>query len=71
MNNTSIEIITTGNELLSGITIDKNFNWLCESLFSFGAQVRFHQCISDNLEDLVRALSIAQKDQNLYYLQGV
>ena len=70
MNNTSIEIITTGNELLSGITIDKNFNWLCESLFSFGAQVRFHQCISDNLEDLVKALSIAQKRSKFILFTG-
>ena len=66
MNNTSIEIITTGNELLSGITIDKNFNWLCESLFSFGAQVRFHQCISDNLEDLV--FESEMKFYNKFYI---
>ena len=70
MDNSSIEIITTGNELLSGITIDKNFNWLCESLFSLGAQVRFHQCISDNLDDLVKALDIAQKRSKFILFTG-
>ena len=70
MDNSSIEIITTGNELLSGITIDKNFNWLCESLFSLGAQVRFHQCISDNLDDLVKALNIAQKRSKFILFTG-
>lgn len=70
MENSSIEIITTGNELLSGITIDKNFNWLCESLFSLGAQVRFHQCISDNLDDLVKALDIAQKRSKFILFTG-
>ena len=70
MDNSSIEIITTGNELLSGITIDKNFNWLCESLFSLGAQVRFHQCISDNLDDLVKALNIAQKRSKIILFTG-
>ena len=70
MDNSSIEIITTGNELLSGITIDKNFNWLCESLFSLGAQVRFHQCASDNLYDLVKALDIAQKRSKFILFTG-
>ena len=70
MENSSIEIITTGNELLSGITIDKNFSWLCESLFSLGAQVRFHQCISDNLDDLVKALNIAQKRSKFILFTG-
>ena len=70
MDNSSIEIITTGNELLSGITIDKNFNWLCESLFSLGAQVRFHQCVSDNLYDLVKALDIAQKRSKFILFTG-
>ena len=45
-----IEIITTGEEILSGITQDTNFSWLCDSIFNYGLKVNYHQCVGDNLE---------------------
>ena len=51
-----IEIITTGEEILSGITQDTNFSWLCDSIFNYGLKVNYHQCVGDNLEHLINSL---------------
>ena len=31
-----LEIITTGNEIMSGLTLDSNFNWLAKIMISTG-----------------------------------
>ena len=38
----NIEIITTGEELLSGTTLDTNFFSLAEKVFSLGLKVKLH-----------------------------
>ena len=48
MKNQSIEIITTGEELLSGITQDSNFYWLAKQVFSMGFKVNYQQCMSQS-----------------------
>ena len=64
MKNQSIEIITTGEELLSGITQDSNFHWLAKQVFSMGFKVNYQQCIGDSVEDIVSALNLANKSLN-------
>ena len=71
MKNQSIEIITTGEELLSGITQDSNFYWLAKQVFSMGFKVRrlgkknmrellrvIGLNIADDLEDNIQSLSL-------------
>ena len=65
-----IEIITTGDEILSGITQDTNFSWLCDSIFKYGVKVNYHQCIGDNLEHLINSLELASSRSNIIIFTG-
>lgn len=44
----SIEILSIGNELLSGTTIDTNFVFLAKRLLEEGFQVSYHEMVPDN-----------------------
>ncbi|MCE0555441.1 CinA family nicotinamide mononucleotide deamidase-related protein [Motilimonas sp. E26] len=48
-----IEIISTGDELITGQILDTNANWLCQQLFSQGLQPQRLHTVADNLNDLV------------------
>lgn len=65
-----IEIITTGDEILSGITQDTNFSWLCDSIFKYGLKVNYHQCIGDNLDHLINSLELASSRSNIIIFTG-
>ena len=66
----NIEIITTGDEILSGITQDTNFSWLSNLIFETGSKVRYKQCIGDNLEDILKALNVASLRSNIVIFTG-
>ena len=66
----NIEIITTGDEILSGITQDTNFSWLSNLIFETGSKVRYKQCIGDNLEDILKALNLASLRSNIVIFTG-
>ena len=70
MKNQSIEIITTGEELLSGITQDSNFYWLAKQVFSMGFKVNYQQCIGDSVEDIVSALNLANTRSKYVLVTG-
>ncbi|MGQ0793398.1 MAG: competence/damage-inducible protein A [Deltaproteobacteria bacterium] len=55
----NIEIITTGDEIMSGITLDTNFSWLAERLTSQGFSLRYHTSVGDSPEAIARALQTA------------
>jgi nicotinamide-nucleotide amidase len=54
-----IEIITIGNEVLSGRTLDTNFAWLARALEEVSVQVAWHSTVSDHVERIAEALSRA------------
>ena len=45
----NVGIITIGNELLSGFTIDRNAAWIGQQLLSSGIKVNIHHTIPDDL----------------------
>lgn len=47
-----IEIITTGDEVLTGFTVDTNSAWVCQQFLNEGWQVRRRQTVGDRLDDL-------------------
>ncbi|MFO7802200.1 MAG: competence/damage-inducible protein A [Desulfovermiculus sp.] len=51
------EIMATGDEIRSGALVDTNSAWLARRLESCGLSVRRHECVGDNLEDLVRVIT--------------
>ena len=70
MKNITIEIITTGEELLSGITQDTNFFWFAKEVFSYGFKVNYQQCIGDSLEDIANALRVANSRSDYVLVTG-
>ncbi len=51
-----IEIITTGDEVLTGFTVDTNASWLSQQLLENGWQVRRRQTVGDRMDDLTDIL---------------
>ena len=70
MKRNTIEIITTGEELLSGVTQDSNFYSLANKVFNKGLKVNYQQCVGDNLDDIISALSIALNRSNYILITG-
>lgn len=51
-----IEIITTGDEVLTGFTVDTNASWVSLQLLEQGWQVRRRQTVGDRMDDLTDVL---------------
>ncbi len=51
------EILSTGNEVLSGTIADTNAAWIAAQLEEAGLEVRRHTCVGDDLDDIAGALS--------------
>lgn len=52
-----IEFISTGNELMTGTTPERNFSWIAERLLSAGVVASFHSSVGDDpdhIEDVLR-----------------
>ena len=58
-----IEVLTTGDELMSGLTQDGNFQWAGENLTSLGFDVAYHTTVGDDLLILKSAFNTAFKKQ--------
>ena len=56
-----VGIITIGNELLSGFTIDRNAAWIGQQLLSSGVKVNIHHTISDDLDVIYDTLEYQYK----------
>ena len=54
-----IEIVTIGNEVLSGRTVDTNFAWLARELERASVQVGWHSTVGDSAERIGEALKRA------------
>jgi nicotinamide-nucleotide amidase len=65
-----IEIITTGNELMCGLTLDTNFRWAAERLSSTGFDLKFHTTVGDNEEDLMQAFRNAENRAQAIIVSG-
>ena len=51
-----IGVITIGNELLSGFTIDRNSAWIGQKLLESGMKVHVRQTIQDDFSDIYDTL---------------
>lgn len=65
-----IEIITTGNEILKGLTADTNFYWSAGLLNSYGLSLDYHTSVKDNPVDLVNVFSHAIKRADFVIVTG-
>ncbi|MBN2000879.1 competence/damage-inducible protein A [candidate division KSB1 bacterium] len=55
----SVEIISVGNELLTGQTVNTNASWIGEQLIQYGIQARWVTTVGDVADHLFHALQIA------------
>ena len=62
MDSMKIGIITIGNELLSGFTLDRNAAWIGQQLLSAGMKVDVHHTIPDNFVDICDTLEYQWKE---------
>ena len=65
-----IEIITIGDELLSGDIIDTNASYLSESLWSEGLEVAYHTSVRDDAVTMKEALLVASRRAQLVVVSG-
>lgn len=52
-------IVTIGNELLSGYTVDSNATWISRKLMDLGIETVFKISVKDVIDDVVDALKLA------------
>ncbi|HEX3034225.1 MAG TPA: competence/damage-inducible protein A [Thermodesulfobacteriota bacterium] len=65
-----VEIITTGDEIMSGMTLDTNFQWAADRLTSFGFNLAFHTSVGDDKEAIAQALGIAEMRAQAVIMSG-
>ena len=65
-----IEIITVGNEVLSGRTLDTNFAFLARALEEASVQVGWHTTVSDTAERIGEGLKNALQRAGAVVMTG-
>ncbi|HSA59278.1 MAG TPA: competence/damage-inducible protein A [bacterium] len=65
-----IEIITIGDEVLSGAITDTNFAWLGERLWSRGYELHWHTTVGDEPEKIAEALLKAAERSRAVIVTG-
>jgi len=65
-----IEVISIGDELLIGQTINTNASWIGSQLASLGYKVNHVATISDHRQDIIDALDLAVKRSDLVLITG-
>lgn len=52
----TVEVLSTGNELVFGQLVDTNASWIARQATEKGAQVRRMTCVGDKVEEIVKAI---------------
>lgn len=66
----NIEIITIGDEILTGHTVDSNSAFMAEQLLNIGYQVKYISSTTDSLEDMEDAFRLALSRAQLIITTG-
>jgi nicotinamide-nucleotide amidase len=65
-----IEILTTGDELMSGLTRDSNFQWAGEILTALGFDVAYHTTVGDDMPMLKSVFNTAKNRADAVIVTG-
>jgi nicotinamide-nucleotide amidase len=65
-----IEIITIGNEILCGLTMDSNFHWVAGFLNDNGFSVDYHTSVKDIPNDMIISFSNAKNRADIVIVTG-
>ena len=73
MNNLFYEnasVLIIGNEILSGRTIDKNFNYIATKLGEHGISISESRTVSDSEEEIINAINELRKRFKYVFTTG-
>ena len=65
-----IDIISTGDEVITGLIVDTNAAWLSEQLLSMGLQAKRRSTVGDDIADLEEILSERSKVADIIFFNG-
>ena len=65
-----VEFITTGNEIMSGATVDTNFSWTAEKFLLNGHAISLHTSVGDDPDDLFDAFRNASLRSDFVIVTG-
>src|SRR5512136_59686 len=65
-----IEIICTGDEVLTGKIVNTNFSYMSQKLEDFGLQVFWGTIVGDDRESLLRAFGLAAERADAVIVNG-
>ena len=65
-----IEVICTGDEVLTGKIVNTNFSWISQKLEDFGLSVRWETTVGDDREDLLLAFQLAGSRADAVIVNG-
>lgn len=65
-----LEIISTGDEVLTGFITDTNAPWLSQQVLELGIYVRRRHTVSDRLDDLTAILAERAQDADVLLVSG-
>ena len=65
-----IGLITIGNELLSGFTVNTNSSWIGKSLIEVGVSITWHLTLKDDANQIKLALDNLPKDCKALLVTG-
>ncbi|MDP3988439.1 MAG: competence/damage-inducible protein A, partial [Candidatus Levybacteria bacterium] len=65
-----IEIICTGDEVLTGKTVNTNFSYMSQKLEDVGLSVQWGTTVGDDRESLVRAFQLAGERADAVIVNG-
>ena len=63
-------IITIGNELLGGYTVDSNGTWIGRKLIDIGITTFWKSTVPDDKEEIINAMSLAVDKANVVICTG-
>lgn len=63
-------IISVGNELLNGNTIDTNSNWLQQRLLTASVQAVYNCCVTDDISEIKAAIEYASQNAGIILITG-
>lgn len=65
-----VEIISTGDEVITGFITDTNVSYLCQELLSLGIQVKRRHTVGDKLEDIQELIEERSKECDVLLVNG-
>ncbi len=65
-----VEIISIGDELLIGQTVNSNASWIGRQLLNIGVHVQWVTTVGDSHENLLQALRIAESRSDVILMTG-